>query len=551
MIKIKGLSVSGGIAIGKMFFIKHTTNIAKQNVSDYSTEVTRYKEAADKVISDLERIEKDTADDIGHENAQIFEIHKMMIQDKDFTSMIENMIKENSVNAEYAVEESAKSFCEMLEKTGNEYMMGRQSDIKDISRKLIAALTGDESETDFESLTDVIICADDLSPSETVKFTSKNIKGFVTKYGSAQSHTAILAKSMNIPAVIGTGSLLSDEYGGCTAVLDGYNGALYVDPTFEVLEDAKARLLKDTEHQERLRRLKGLDNITKDGVRIQLYANIGSVSDIGSVLENDAGGIGLFRSEFLYLKGSRLPNEDEQFKAYKEVLSAMKGKKVIIRTLDIGADKNAEYLNLEKEDNPAMGMRAIRLCLERPEIFKTQLRALLRASIYGKLSIMLPMIISTNEIRSAMRILDDAKAELRAEGIDFDNEIDIGIMIETPAAVMISDQLAREVDFFSIGTNDLTQYCLAIDRQNRQLESSFDSHHLAVLRMIKQTVDNAHRARIWCGICGELAADLSLTETFLNMGIDELSVSPSSILPLREKIRGINVESLRERTPVF
>ena len=425
---------------------------------------------------------------------------------------------------------------------------GRASDVLDISERMIKFLTNktDNFEQILSDDEKVIVCAEDLAPSETVRLDKSKVIAFATRYGSAQSHTAILAGTMNIPAIIGLGEALSEDYDGMMAVADGSSGNLYIDPTPDILEEARERRRQSILRRERLQKLRGMDNITTDGYRVMVYSNIGTPEDAQSVIENDGGGIGLFRSEFLYLGKTTYPTEEEQYVAYKKVLKKMGDKKVIVRTLDIGADKCAEYFNLEKEENPAMGYRAIRICLTRTDIFKTQMRALLRASAFGKLSIMIPMVTSVDEVRQTRKILNEVKTELRAKGIDFDEAVEFGIMIETPAAVMISDILAREVDFFSIGTNDLTQYCLAIDRQNQRLEPYYDARHTGVLRMIYKTIKNAHKARIWCGICGELAADLEMTEMLLSMGIDELSVSPSSVLPLREKIRSINLGAIRE-----
>ena len=545
MIKINGKSVTKGIAIGKLAFISaQKSEISRQTISDKHSEIFRYQEAKARLTDELHRLFEKAKFEAGEKSAQIFEIHSMMLDDKDFNDLIENKIKDESINAEYAVKIAEDEFSDFLLSTNDEYMKARCADIHDISRRLIEILTKKESSR-LSLSENSIICADELAPSETVKLDKSKVIAFATRFGSAQSHTAILAGSMNIPALIGLGSSLSTEYNGMLAVIDGYDGCLYIEPTPEILEKARHRLILDTEHKERLKKLKGLDNISEDGKRIMLYANIGTPNDVAEALENDAGGIGLFRSEFLYLKSDSLPTEEEQFIAYKSVLERMGNKKVIIRTLDIGADKNVEYLNLDKEENPAMGFRAIRLCLNNRDIFRTQLRALLRASAYGKLSIMIPMIISVDEVRQVRSILEEIKSELRGLDIPFDSAVEFGIMIETPAAVMISDLLAREVDFFSIGTNDLTQYSLAIDRQNRSLDPFFNPYHLSVKRMIKQTVENAHKARIWCGICGELASDLSMTETLLSLGVDELSVSAPAILPLREKIRSVNISGAK------
>ena len=472
----------------------------------------------------------------------------MMLDDRDFVEMTEKIINDKKVNAEYAVYETSKEFSKIFSEMDNDYMKERAADVKDISERLIRILSEreDDNMSRNPDYNDAIICADELAPSETISLDKSRIIAFATRYGSAQSHTAILADTMNIPAIIGLGEALSDEYNEMPAVVDGYKGCIYIEPTPEIIEAAQRQKLEETKRLQRLYMLVGMDNITADGYRVMIYSNIGTPDDVNNVLKNDSGGIGLFRSEFLYLGSKDYPSEDEQFEAYKKVLSAMDGKKVIIRTMDIGADKNIGYFNLDKEENPALGFRALRICLSRRDIFRTQLRALLRASVYGKLSIMVPMITSVEEVRQTRAILNEVKTELRAAGIPFDGAVEFGIMIETPAAVMISDLLAREVDFFSIGTNDLTQYTLAIDRQNSKLEPYYDAHHTAVLRMIRMTVQSAHKARIWCGICGELAADLSMTETFMAMGVDELSVAPSATLPLREKVRSINVDAIRD-----
>ncbi len=549
MVRINGRSVSKGIAIGRLVFLERQENeVVKQTITDTRGEIDRYKNAAARAKEELSELEKKAVNEAGKSSAEIFEIHKMMLDDRDFIEMIEKIINDEKVNAEYAVYETSKEFSKIFSEMDNDYMKERAADVKDISERLIRILTDRDNEdmSQSEKYKDGIICADELAPSETISLDKSRIIAFATRYGSAQSHTAILADTMNIPAIIGLGEALSDEYNEMPAVVDGYKGCIYIEPTPEIIEAAQRQKLEETKRLQRLYMLVGMDNITVDGYRVMIYSNIGTPDDVNNVLKNDSGGIGLFRSEFLYLGSNDYPSEDEQFEAYKKVLSAMDGKKVIIRTMDIGADKNIGYFNLDKEENPALGFRAIRICLSRRDIFRTQLRALLRASVYGKLSVMVPMITSVEEVRQTRAILNEVKTELRAAGIPFDGAVEFGIMIETPAAVMISDLLAREVDFFSIGTNDLTQYTLAIDRQNSKLEPYYDAHHTAVLRMIRMTVQNAHKARIWCGICGELAADLSMTETFMAMGVDELSVAPSATLSLRERVRSINVDAIRD-----
>ncbi len=549
MINIKGKSVSDGIAIGQIHFLnKKVYTVDDIKTENPQKELEIYENAVTAAESELDILEKTTLSQAGEESSQIFQIHKMMLRDRDFSDEVQRLILNSGYNARYAVKKSADALSQMLASSDNDYMKDRVADIRDISQRLIRILSGDRENAFTDS--DCILCADDLTPSEAVGIGGRGIVAIATRFGSAQSHTAILARTMNIPALIGLGEILSEEYEGMLAVADGYKNSLYIDPTPDILEKARKQLRLDIAHRERLNSLVGMDNITLDGTSISIFANIGTPDDIETVKKNDGGGIGLFRSEFLYLKNQALPTEEEQFSAYKKVLSEMNPKKVIIRTMDIGADKYTDYLNsslnIDKEENPALGYRAVRICLSQRDIFKTQLRALLRASAFGKLSIMIPMITSLEEIKETRLVLNEVKTELRASGIDFDGETELGIMIETPAAVMISDLLAREVDFFSIGTNDLTQYALAIDRQNPKLEPFYNPHHTAVIRMIKQTAENAHKARIWCGICGELAADLSMTETFLSLGIDELSVSPNHILPLREKIRSLNLNAVKD-----
>ena len=548
MIRINGEGVSGGTAIGKIVFLKKDKpNIEKRKVRDTAAEIMRYRKAANLAKSELDNLYKTALEKSGAETAEIFEIHKMMLDDRDFIDDTEREITDRKCCAEWAVSETSARLAKRFSEMDSEYMCARAADIKDISDRLISILTNGKGSYDGLSADGkLIVCADELTPSETVRLDRERVVAFATRFGSAQSHTAILARAMDIPAIITLGNALSDAYDKMDAIANGDEGCLYIEPTAEVTERERYKIDKERRHRERLHRLVGMENIKLDGHRVMLYANIGSPDDAASALENDASGIGLFRSEFLYMESSGYPSEEKQFEAYKGVLEKMGGKKVIVRTVDVGADKKIGYFGLEHEENPALGFRAIRICLCREEIFKTQIRALLRASVYGKLSVMLPMITSVDEVRESRRIINEVKTELRGANIPFDNAVELGIMIETPAAVMISDLLAREVDFFSIGTNDLTQYTLAADRQNPNIARFYDPHSTAVLRMIKQTTDNAHRARIWCGICGELAADESMTETFLAMGIDELSVSPRAILPLREKIRNTNVSAIKD-----
>jgi len=541
MVIIQGKSVYKGIAIGKISFFKRgKIDTSKTTITDTQKEVERFKVAKDKSILQLKNLYEKALTETGEENAQIFEIHQMMLEDDDYNQSILDMINEQKVNSEYAVDETGKNFAEMFSSTEDEYMNARAVDVKDISDRILKNLTG----IDLDSSTNekCIICADDLSPSETIQLDKDKVLAFVTSKGSANSHTSILARTMNIPAIIGIGdALLNSIYDGKTAIVDGYNGTLYIEPTEPILREMKHKLQSDINERLSLNGLKGQPNTTIDGTTINVFANIGGVADLTKVIENDASGIGLFRSEFLYLESDDYPSEEKQFQSYKKVLETMQDKKVVVRTLDIGADKQIDYFNLDKEENPAMGYRAIRICLDKQHIFKTQLRALFRASVYGNLAIMFPMIISKDEILQIKSIIEVVKNELKEENIPFANDIEIGVMIETPAAAIISDILAPEVDFFSIGTNDLSQYTLAIDRQNAKLENFFNPHHEAILRLIKTTIDNAHKNDIWVGICGELGSDISLTETFLKMGVDELSVSAPCVLPIRNKIRNIDL----------
>ncbi|MDE6434161.1 MAG: phosphoenolpyruvate--protein phosphotransferase [Lachnospiraceae bacterium] len=534
MEQYNGKSIFNGVAIGKiLFYSKNQQQVKREKAADVEAEVARYEAAKATAIEQLGALYDKAVAEVGEVNAQIFEVHQMMLEDDDYNDSVYNMIRQQEVNAEYAVAMTGDNFSEMFANMDDEYFKARSIDIKDISERVVAVLQGGNAGGEIGD-EPVIIVAEDLAPSETVQMDKSKLLSFVTRLGSSNSHTAILARTMNIPALIGVE--ISEMWNGKMAIVDGYKGILYIEPTQEILDEMKHKQEEDMKQRELLQTLKGKENVTKSGQHIKLYANIGNVSDLASVLQNDAAGIGLFRSEFLYLESSDYPTEEEQFLAYKQVAETMAGKKVIIRTLDIGADKQVDYFNMAHEDNPAMGYRAIRICLMEQEIFKTQLRALFRASAFGNIAIMYPMIISVDEVKQIKQIADEVKKELDDAGIRY-GDVEQGIMIETPAAVMISDLLAKEVDFFSIGTNDLTQYTLAIDRQNAKLDPFYDSHHEAVLRMIKMVVDNAHAAGIWAGICGELGADTTLTDTFLDMGVDELSVSPSFVLPVRKVIR--------------
>lgn len=537
MITLEGKSVFGGIAIGKIqFYKRNEITIKRTRVEDVEAEVERFQNAKAKTLELLKGLYEKALEDVGEANAMIFEAHQLMLEDPDYVESIENIIRTQDVNAEYAIGATADNFAAIFEAMDDAYMQGRAADVRDVSERLLQALSS-QNENVMVMDEPVIIAADDLVPSETVQLDKDKVLSFVTMYGSANSHTAILARTMNIPAVIGLGEALKEEYDGKIAIVDGVDGKVYIDPDEETMASMQEKQKKDQEQKELLNQLKGKENVTKSGQKVNVYANIGNLADVGAVLKNDAGGIGLFRSEFLYLESDTYPTEEQQFAVYKKVAETMAGKKVIIRTLDIGADKQVDYFKLDKEDNPALGYRAIRICLTRPEIFKTQLRALYRASAYGQISIMFPMIISVAEVKKIKDIVEEVKAELRAEGAAFREDVELGIMIETPAAVMVSRELAKEVDFFSVGTNDLTQYTLAIDRQNQKLEDFYDSHHPAVLAMIRMAAESAHAAGKWIGICGELGADVTLTETFLKMGIDELSVAPGMVLKVRQKIR--------------
>ena len=537
MITIKGKSVFGGVSIGKIMFYKRNEKVIKRtHVDDVDAEWKRFCDAKDTAVSQLKELYDKAIEDVGEANAMIFEIHQMMLEDLDYLESIENIIRTQEVNAEFAVATTADNFAQMFAAMDDAYMQGRAADVKDVSERVLDILCGVSG--GMKEMTEpCIIAADDLAPSETVQLDKSKVLGFATMYGSSNSHTAILARTMNIPAVIGLGEDLLTKYDGKMAVIDGFTGMLYIDPDEETMKVMEEKRAKDQEQKALLEQLKGKENVTKSGQKINVYANIGNVSDVGAVLKNDAGGIGLFRSEFLYLENSDFPTEEQQFAVYKQVAENMAGKKVIIRTLDIGADKQVDYFGLDKEENPALGYRAIRICLTRKEIFKTQLRALYRAAMFGNISIMFPMIISVADVHEIKAIIAEVKEELKNEGIPFKDDVELGVMIETPASVMISRELAKEVDFFSVGTNDLTQYTLAIDRQNAKLDKFYDPHHPAVRAMIKMAADNAHAEGAWIGICGELGADLELTEEFLKMGLDELSVSPAMVLPLRKRIR--------------
>ena len=531
----QGKSVYKGIAMGPVVVLKKNDyQVKRTRIEDPEAEIKRVDEALEKSKEQLQKLYDKAVQEVGEASAAIFEVHQMMLEDDDYLEAIQNTIRTEQINAEYAVAATGDNFAEMFASMDDDYMKARSADIKDISERLVRNLSG-QDDADLSSIEPSIIVADDLSPSETVQMDKDKILAFVTVHGSTNSHTAILARMMNIPALIGVDMDLEEIHTGMEAVVDGFQGTVIFEPDETVKAQTTEKMAEEAEKLRLLQELKGKENVTLDGHKINIYANIGSVGDIGYVMENDAGGIGLFRSEFLYLGRNDFPTEEEQFQAYKQAVQMMAGKKVIIRTLDIGADKQVDYFNLGNEDNPAMGYRAIRICLKQPEIFKTQLRALLRAAVYGNLSIMYPMITSTEEVKKIYEIVAEVEEELKAQEIQYKIP-EQGIMIETPAAAIISDRLAEMVDFFSIGTNDLTQYTLAIDRQNAKLDQFYDSHHPAVLKMIQMVIDSAHKAGIWAGICGELGADLTLTETFVKMGIDELSVSPAMVLPVRDKI---------------
>ena len=542
MVTIQGKGVYGAIAIGQLsFFQRNEVFVKRERVTNTEYEMVRLQRAICAAQQELSALYEKAVSEIGEANAQIFEIHKMMLEDLDYLDSITNIIENQNMNAEYAVAVTADNFAMMFAAMEDAYMKERASDVKDVSDRLLRCFLEEDDEKQ-QTKAGVIICADDLAPSETVQMDKSKVLAFITQKGSLNSHTAILARTMNIPAVIGVGEALTPEMDGKTAVVDGYTGEVFVEPSEEILATYQQKKNEDQRKKELLKELKGKENITLDGHKIDIYANIGGLSDVGAVLQHDAGGIGLFRSEFLYLENNDFPSEELQFSTYKRVLESMAGKKVVIRTLDIGADKKIDYFNLDAEENPALGYRAIRICLTQKNIFKMQLRALLRASVFGRLSIMFPMITSKEEILEIKAVLQQVKEELQKEGIPYSDDVEIGIMVETPAAAVISDILAPEVDFFSVGTNDLIQYTLAVDRQNPRLDRFYNPHHDAVLRLIQFAAENAHRHGKWIGICGELAADTTLTETFLKMGIDELSVSPSMVLQVREKVRNSRVK---------
>ena len=540
-----GKSVFGGIAIGKIsVYQKKEQQVKRVKIDDPEQEMARYEKAKAEGIKQLQGLYDKALREVGEANAAIFEVHQMMMEDDGYNESVENIIRSQGVNAEYAVATTGDNYAQMFSAMDDDYMRERAADVRDISERLLTVLNGEETGA-VDADEPKIIVAEDLAPSETVQLDKDKVLSFVTVKGSLNSHTAILARTMAIPALVNTSVSLESEMDGRLGIVDGANGTFYVDPDEATLAEMKKRQEEDLSRKQLLLTLKGKENVTLDGQKVMLYANIGNIKDLATVIQNDAGGIGLFRSEFIYLEKEDFPTEEEQFQIYRQVAQTMAGKRVIIRTLDIGADKQCDYFHMEHEENPALGCRAIRICLTRPEIFKTQLRALFRASVYGNINIMYPMIISVDEVRQIKAIVEEVKAELAEQGIEYGNPAQ-GIMIETPASVMMSRELAEEVDFFSIGTNDLTQYTLAIDRQNSKLDKFFDSHHPAVLRMIQMTVENAHKAGIWCGICGELGADQALTKDFLAMGVDELSVSPGSILPLRKIILETDVEAYKK-----
>ncbi len=543
MEKYKGKSVFGGIAIGRIcIFQKGQQPVTRRKIEDADAEIARYEEAKAEGVRQLQQLYEKALKEVGESNAAIFEVHQMMLEDDDYNESVINMIRNQSVNAEYAVAVTGDNFAQMFAVMEDDYMRERAADVHDISERLITVLSGKGQTQELQE--PVIIVADDLTPSETVQLDKEKVLSFVTVHGSLNSHTAILARTMAIPALVGTSMPLEDTADGKLGIVDGVNGIFYVDPDEKTLKQMMQKQQEEAEKKELLQKLKGRDNVTLDGQKVMLYANIGNIKDLAMVIRNDAGGIGLFRSEFIYLEKDDYPTEEEQFQIYKKVAETMAGKRVIIRTLDIGADKQCDYFGMEKEENPVLGYRAIRICLTQTEVFKTQLRALFRASAFGNIAIMYPMITSSRDISRIKDIVAVVKAELTEQGIQYGNP-EQGIMIETPAAAIISDILAKEVDFFSIGTNDLTQYTLAIDRQNTKLDDFYDPHHPAILRMIAMVVENAHKAGIWAGICGELGADQSLTKEFLAMGVDELSVSPGSILPIRKIVLETNVKEYK------
>lgn len=541
MLTLKGKSVFSGISIGPLaLFHRNTISTAVRPIEDVDAEIARFQKAREEAIGQLKDLYVKAVDKVGEEQAAVFEVHQMMLDDDDYIEGIETKICDEKMNAEAAVDQTAQKFAEMFRSMEDAYMQARASDVLDISRRVEQQLCGGPG-IDFSNYDHVIIAADDLAPSETLQLDTDKILGFVTSAGSTNSHTAILARTLGIAAVVSTGTQLHNDVDNMTAIIDGTTGTVYINPDEETMAAMKQKQKEEELRVAALEQVRGVPTGTKDGKKINLYANIGNPGNLPQVLANDAEGIGLFRSEFLYLESSDYPTEDQQFEAYKQAAEALQGKTVVIRTLDIGADKKVDYFQLDPEENPAMGMRAIRICLTCVDLFKTQLRALLRASAYGKIAIMFPMIISVWEVQRCKEILNEVRQELDEKGIAYDKDMEIGIMVETPAAAVMSEELAKEVDFFSIGSNDLTQYTLAIDRQQTQLDAFFDPHHPAVLKLIQMTIENGHKAGIWVGICGELGADLTLTETFLRMGVDELSVSPPSVLPLREKVRSLDL----------
>lgn len=541
MLTLKGKSVFSGISIGPLaLFHRNTISTAVRPIDDAEAEVARFQKAREEAIGQLKDLYVKAVDKVGEEQAAVFEVHQMMLDDDDYVEGIETKIRDEKMNAEAAVDQTAQEFAEMFRSMEDAYMQARAADVLDISRRVEQQLCGGPG-IDFSNYDHVIIAADDLAPSETLQLDTDKILGFVTSGGSTNSHTAILARTLGIAAVVSTGTQLHNDVDNMTAIIDGTTGTVYINPDDETMAAMKQKQKEEELRVAALEQVRGVPTVTKDGKKINLYANIGNPGNLPQVLANDAEGIGLFRSEFLYLESSDYPTEDQQFEAYKQAAEALGGKTVVIRTLDIGADKKVDYFQLDPEENPAMGMRAIRICLTRVDLFKMQLRALLRASAYGKIAIMFPMIISVWEVQRCKEILNEVRQELDEKGIAYDKDMEIGIMVETPAAAVMSEELAKEVDFFSIGSNDLTQYTLAIDRQQTKLDAFFDPHHPAVLKLIQMTIENGHKAGIWVGICGELGADLTLTETFLRMGVDELSVSPPSVLPLREKVRSLDL----------
>ena len=542
MLTITGKPVYGAVSIGPLaLFHRNTISTAARVISDPEAEIRRFQAAREEAAAQLGQLYEKALETVGEEDAAIFEIHQMMLEDDEYIEGVETHIREEMLNAEAAVDRTAQELAAMFRGMDDEYMQGRAADVLDISRRVEQILSGGPA-IDFSQYDRVILAADDLAPSETMQLDTKKILGFVLSGVSASSHTAILARNLGIATVVNTGTQIHADCEGKVAVVDGFTGTVYLDPDEATLTAMQEKQRQAQAERERLENVRGKESVTLDGQKVLIYANAGNPADLPGVIASDAEGIGLFRSEFLYLENDDYPTEEQQFEAYKKALTAMEGKRVVIRTLDIGADKKADYFDLEPEENPAMGLRAIRICLTRPELFKTQLRALCRASVYGRLAIMFPMIISVDEVRKAKALLAEVMAQLKEEGIPCAEKIETGIMIETPAAALVSDALAEEVDFFSLGTNDLTQYTLAIDRQQTKLDAFFDPHHPAVMRLIEMTAKNAHKAGIWVGICGELGADLSLTETFLRMGIDELSVSATSVLPLRDKVRSLSLK---------